>query len=414
MHKAQTFDAIVIGSGMAGGTAARELCKAGLKVLVLEAGPSQPQSQTEYGHSIQKRCYAFGENTRQYFVNDRDNPYFTHPNQPFSWIRARALGGRSLLWAGHCYRMTDLEFLAANEDGVGVNWPITSEEIAPYYDKAESILGVTDRTHFGGIEGANQLAYDEKHFGEAFAKVGPRLIRARLSRIGSLGDGKTPCLHCGRVAANCSRPAASPDTTLAEALKTGRLTIRTQSPVSHITADGNGSPTIVCGIDQRTGKEFAVKGRMIFLCASTLESTRILLNSRSSRFPDGLANSSGVLGHYLMDHVSGIVVTGSFDRPSISRNVDYGARMFYIPRWQNLGGHRSDRFLRGYGYEMFVLPADHELLPCGGTQSSLPGQAGKASGNTVVSLCAFGEMLPRYDNFVEIDQQGRKDAWGIP
>jgi choline dehydrogenase-like flavoprotein len=422
MYSIEAFDAVVVGSGMTGALAAKELCHAGLKVLVLEAGPSLAvlRSDDTGSHEacgdqhIQSKCYAYSKNTRQYFVNDLDNPYSFPPGHPFSWIRARTVGGRSLLWAGHCYRMTDQEFMAPEEDGVGESWPITYEEIAPYYDKAEQILRVKDVALGGGPHGADPSIYDERHFREAFAKVGRKLIRARVSRSDSPGGAQAPCLHCGQVGSSCSRPVASPDSTLAEALKTGHLTLRTQSPVRHIATDEHGRPTRVCGIDQKTGQEFEVKGRLVFLCASALESTRILLNSASQRHPDGLGNSSGVLGHYLMDHVSGIALTGHFERDRASRNTDSSAGMFYVPRPQNLGNHRSNGFLRGYGYQVFTMRADHELLPCGGTKLKSPEQTGADSGNATIRIVGFGEMLPHYDNYVEIDKEGKKDAFGIP
>src|SRR5205085_3980027 len=153
MYKPESFDAVVVGSGMTGAMAAKELCESGLKVLVLEAGsslvPAGRNGDAEKAipcgeQPIQSKCYAFSKQTCRHFVDDRNNPYTVSLEQPFSWIRARTVGGRSLLWAGHCYRMTDLEFLAAQEDGVGECWPFDYKEIAPYYDKAEQALGVKD------------------------------------------------------------------------------------------------------------------------------------------------------------------------------------------------------------------------------------------------------------------------------
>src|SRR2546423_3064319 len=399
MAKTNIYDVVVVGSGMTGAVAAKELCEAGLKVLVLEAGPSLATQRADDNGTrhkayddqhIQSKCYAYSRNTRQYFVNDRDHPYSISLERPFSWIRSRTVGGRSLLWAGHCYRMTDREFMAAQEDGVGERWPITYEQLAPYYDKAEQILRVKDADLGGEFQAENPLLYDERHFREAFARLGRKLIRARVSQSRSPECSPAPCLHCGQLGAPCSRPVASPDSTLAEALKTGHLTLRTASPVRHIAMDERGKPTRVFGIDQKMG-EFEVKGHLVFVCASTLESTRILLNSTSRPYPDGLGNSSGMLGHYLMDHVSGIAITGLFDRPIGGRSVDSRAGMFYVPRVQS--DHRSSGFLRGYGYQVFTMRADHDLLPCGGTKLRSPEQAGTDSGNVAIRIVGFGEML---------------------
>ncbi len=418
MQKKETFDAIVVGSGMTGGVAAYELCKAGLRVLVLEAGGAQNNFQSDQGtgteqppavHNVQNKCYAFSAATSHLFVNDHDNPYSTPPGQPFSWIRARAAGGRSLLWAGHCYRMTDAEFMAADEDGIGENWPIRYEEIAPYYDKAERILGVRNWALANAID-EGSLAHDEMRFGKAFTRLGRKLMRARVS---SHAGERTRCLHCGRENASCPRPVASPNSTLAQAISTGHMQLWTDSPVRHIETEENGRYVRVFGIERKTGEVFEVNGRLVFLCASALESTRILLNSTSSRFPNGLGNSSGVLGRYLMDHVSGISVTGVFNR-DVPTNGDSGAGMFYLPNSPKPGRSRNDGFLRGYGYQLFTMRADHELLPCGGTRPRPAQHAETLSGNAMVKIVGFGEMLPCEGNYVEIDKDGRKDADGIP
>jgi choline dehydrogenase-like flavoprotein len=180
--------------------------------------------------------------------------------------------------------------------------------------------------------------------------------------------------------------------------------------------DSSGKATGVAGVQRLTGERFEAMGRVIFLCASALESTRILLNSASPMFPNGLGNSSGVLGHYLMDHVSGIVLSAICDGEGDLLKENGRAGMFYVPRWQNLGSERDRPFLRGYGYQGFIVRTDHELLPCGRTQRAEPNARATSdpSQSILVRLVGFGEMLPHYDNYVEIDKGNRKDADGIP
>ncbi|HLJ86162.1 MAG TPA: GMC family oxidoreductase [Candidatus Angelobacter sp.] len=439
----EIFDAIVVGSGMTGGLAAKLLSEAGLRVLVLEAGPNREITSNEIGldetkpgkstpekssaagtAAVQSRCYAFSERTRPYFVNDRNDPYVVPPRDPFSWIRARTIGGKSLLWAGHCYRMTDLDFHATERDGVGSSWPLHYRELAPYYAEAERILqvrGFSDGLAYlpdGDYTAASPLRSEERRLQQAAAAMGRPLVRARMSHDARTA-GQTPCLHCGRIDADCARPVTSADSTLAEALQTGRAILRTASPVRSITTNAHGHATGVCAVNRETGELFEAGARLIFLCASALESTRILLNSASSLFPYGLGNSSGALGRYLMDHVSGITATGIFESDAGDANEasERGAQagLLYMPRWQNLRPYSATRFLRGYGCQLFTMPADHELLPCVRTQLRPNASAKKPNANSfLVSATAFGEMLPSVDNFVEIDRGGHLDADGIP
>jgi len=210
---------------------------------------------------------------------------------------------------------------------------------------------------------------------------------------------------------------SSVDSTLDSAMKTGRLTVWTEFPVKSITTDASGKATGVIGFRHSTGEHVEVAGRLIFLCASALESTRILLSSASPKFPNGLANSSGVLGHYLMDHVSGIVLTAICDGDGALRKENGRAEMFYLPRWQNLTDSCRRPFLRGYGFQGFIMRADQELLPCGRTQRALetnPPVSLDLSDAVLVRLVGFGEMLPQYDNYVEIDKSGKRDVHGSP
>jgi choline dehydrogenase-like flavoprotein len=414
----ETFDAIIVGSGVAGGAAAQQLCQARLRVLVLEsggpallAGNRQQALSNAMVYPVQARCYAFHAGTSSCFTNDVENPYCTSLDAPFSWIRARVVGGRSLLWAGHCHRMDDVDFTAALQDGIGEDWPVRYEEIAPFYDEAERLLQVTDAGN-----------------GPYSSEVGNLILAARLQKSGSQGlkfaparisdvrlEPRMPCIHCGSPSEACVRPVTSRDSTLAAAFATGLLTLRPYAQVHTVTVDSRGKASGVLGIETTTGKPFEARARLIFLCASTLESTRILLHSTSSQFPDGLGNSSGVLGHYLMDHVSGIVVTAVFKSEGELPPENHRAGMFYIPRWQNLNAARSHSYLRGFGYQGFIIRADHDLLPCGRTEKRSTSQ--KASdGDTrpTVRLVAFGEMLPQIENHVELDKSGVTDNLGVP
>jgi len=415
--KTESFDAIIVGSGVAGGAAARELCQAGLRVLMLESGGpalypgNQQQSfSNAANYPVQTRCYAFHANTSSYFINDVENPYRTNANAPFSWIRARAVGGRSLLWAGHCHRMGDLDFTAASQDGIGEDWPIRYREMAPFYDEAECLLQVSD---------ARNEPYS--------AEVRNLIMAARLQKAGNQGlkfvparisDDRLrlqmPCIHCGSTSEACVHPVTSRDSALAAAFSTGFLTLWPGAQVHTVSVDSRGKAAGVVGFQMTTGNIFEVQARLVFLCASTLESTRILLHSTSSQFPDGLGNSSGVLGHYLMDHVSGIIVTAVFKSEGDLLPENHRAGMFYIPRWQNLYGARSHSYLRGYGYQGFIIRADHDLLPCGRTNKrSILQKASDGDNRPTVRMVAFGEMLPRKENHVKLDKS-TTDHLGVP
>src|SRR5262245_13734541 len=239
MMAPEHFDAIIVGSGVAGGAAARELCLGGLRVLMLESGglPSQAASQRAFSNAldypVQSRCYAFHAGTSSYLINDMESPYGTDSDAPFSWIRARALGGKSLLWAGHCYRMGDLDFTAASQDGIGEDWPIRYEEIAPFYDEAERLLHVCDaRNEPYGAEVRNLI------MAERLQKAGNQGLKFAPARISdSRLQPRMPCIHCGSISGACVRPVTSRDSTLAAAFATGLLTLWTHAQVHTVTVN---------------------------------------------------------------------------------------------------------------------------------------------------------------------------------
>src|SRR6266550_446940 len=375
----EPYDAIVVGSGITGGWAAKELCEKGLKTLVLERGRQvehgkdyvtewlQPwqlahrgqgeQELYERDYPIQSKNYAFGETTRHFFVNDREHPYITPDDQPFRWIRGYQLGGRSLIWGRLCWRWSDLDFGANLRDGHGVDWPIR------YKDRA-------------------------------------------------------PCRARNQCARGCSYGGyfSSLSATLPAAQRTGKLTIVTDAIVHSVIYDERTDRAVgVRVVDRKTKQTREYAGRLIFLCASTLGTAQILLNSKTPRFPTGLANSSGEVGDNLMDHISKAGANGTV--PGLEDKYVYGRRPTgtYIPRFRNLGGSREAKvaFLRGYGIQG---GAGRDGWSRG---ADMPGLGAdfkrelREPGPWRISLQGYGECLPRHENHVDLDTQ-RTDQWGIP
>jgi choline dehydrogenase-like flavoprotein len=441
----KTYDAIVIGSGITGGFAAKELTQKGLETLVLEAGrPIDPdrdyvehvqrwqlpfrglgnRKQVEEQQPIQKNCYGCDEWASKFFVNDKENPYTHDADKPFHWIRGRQVGGRSITWARQTYRWSDLDFEANAREGIGIDWPIRYEDIAPWYDYVEEFAGIS-----GQAEGLPQLP-DGKFLPPMEMSCAERVVKEaidrhfsgeRLMTIGRCAvltkahNGRAPCHYCGPCRRGCITRSyfSSINATLPVAHATGRLTLRPYSVVHSIIYDeGNDRAVGVRVIDGLTHRSFEVRGRVIFLCASALESTRILLNSVTPRFPDGLANSSGELGKNLMDHTMGggarAIIPGWEDSSDIGRRLNG----IYVPRFRNVGNHSSP-FLRGYGFQGGGIRQRWEH----GIEVEGFGADFKKSlrryGPWRMSLYGFGECLPNPKNYVELDPHVR-DHWGIP
>ena len=439
------FDAVVVGSGATGGFAAKQLTEAGMRVAVLEAGKKiTPADFTEHvepyqlkyrGNSsnilnkpkspnimryrpIQGRLYACVESNYPWFVNDYENPYTTPPGKPFHWIRMRVLGGRSLSWGRQSYRLSDLDFKAASHDGFGDDWPISHDELAPYYETVERFIGIS-----GQAEGLAQLpdsvflppmemTCGEKIFRNAVAKkMGRAVTIGRTAVLTRPLNGRQACHYCGPCELGCATFSyySSPFTTLAAAAKTGRLTLITDAVAGHITTDrATGRASGVAYIDRLTRVPREIKAKVVLLCASTLESTRLLLNSA----PGGLANSSGVLGHYLMDHVYGGGASGVL--PMLEAKPWYGPPRrpngIYVPRFRNVKEKITNGFIRVYGYQGRSLPRFAMGAPGFGAEFK---KAVREKGRWSTGLHVFAEGLARYENYVEIDKH-RADAWGVP
>ncbi|HEY6802848.1 MAG TPA: GMC family oxidoreductase [Pyrinomonadaceae bacterium] len=450
MRSAKKYDALIIGSGASGGMAAKELTERGFEVLVLEAGPPVNPQRDFSTHTwpYQMMYRGFGPPgwkqqeqwmqdtasyySRHFYVKDSENPYTTDPGKPFMWVRARIMGGKTLHWGRLSWRLSDLDFKAATHDGFGDDWPISYSEIAPYYDRAEEFIGVSGNndglSHVpdGKYMPAMPMTCGEQLLRKGAEKTGRRAITMRVAMLTakpkSFMKGRQKCHYCGHCGDGCDVNAMfnSVASTLPLAAATGRLTVRPNSIVRHIITDPKtGKASGVAFVDRVTHQESEAFAKVVIVAASTLESTRILLNSKSRHHPRGLGNSSGMLGHYLVDHFGGIGASGYFPvlagRDPI--NEDGKATGIFIPRFRNLdASSKHNKFIRGYGFE------------CGSATGMFPGMARRAiSGfgaeykkqvrryyTAPVGLTVRAAMLSRFENFAEIDPDGVVDAWGIP
>ena len=439
------FDAIVIGSGITGGFAAKELTEKGLSTLVLEAGrPIFPEKDyVEHvptwempfrgmrdrkkllrDQPIQSLCYACEEPNSQFFVKDTEHPYTTEPGKPFRWIRGRQVGGRSITWGRQCYRWSDLDFTANQRDGIAVDWPIRYTDLAPWYDHVEEFIGISGESlglpHLPDSKFLPPMEMNcaERVVKQAAAKYfGPERVLT-IGRVAVLTQdhrGRAACHYCGPCERGCITRSyfSSVNATLPAAEKTGLLTLRPFSTVHSLIFDSKSRKiTGVRVIDTQTRSALEFNASLVFLCASTLETTRILLHSSTREFPNGLANSSGELGHNLMDHIKGggatAIIPDNEDRQVFGRRPN----IVYMPRFRNVR-EKHPGFLRGYGFQGECDRQDWDR----GAVSPAFGAEFKRSisrpGPWQFAFSGYGECLPNHKNFVELDTE-KADAWGIP
>lgn len=447
--KSNVYDAIVVGSGATGGWAAKELAEKGMRVIVLEAGrktdPVKDYRMLQWPYEvkyrgvkdqtqvfkarqpIQSKCYACTEYANHFFVDDVDNPYTTPTGKPFDWIRGRQVGGRSIMWGRQSYRLSDYEFKAASRDGYGEDWPFSYEELKPWYEYVEKFIGIS-----GSMENLPQLP-DSVYLPPMPMTCGEELFKkavhanwkdrrvtiGRVAMLTKAHNGRAACHYCGHCERGCDTHSyySSPGSTLPAAAKTGRMTLRPNAVVSHLIIDTNTSHAKgVAFIDQTTKRAQEVFAKVIVLCASTIESTRILLNSASRQHPEGFGNSSGALGHYLMDHTYSISVGGIVPQTAKTQTpLDEGRNNgIYIPKFRNINEKHPD-FLRGYGIQAQVQKGMRplHLHNISGFGPELKRLIRETPDAPPFWIGAFGEMLPRFENKVTINQD-KKDAWGIP
>jgi len=446
----ETFDAIVVGSGITGGWAAKELTEKGLKTLMVERGrpvehrkdyigegvkawemPFRGQVENKLGDeefSVQKKCYAFNDATKHFFMNDKDYPYSTPKDKPFDWIRGNQLGGKSLLWHRQSYRWSDLDFNANAKDGQGVDWPIRYKDLESWYDYVELHAGIS-----GSVENIPVLPDSkflppfemnavEKEMKKRIEKKfsDRKLIMGRCAHLSvpapqHTAQGRIQCQARNECQKGCSFGAyfSTQSSTLPAALATNNLSIATNSIVHSVIYDEKTNrATGVRVIDAETMETREYYAKVIFLCASTLGTTQIMLNSVSETFPNGIANSSGVLGHYLMDHLYGAGASGRVE--GFADDYYSGRRPtgIYMPRFRNVI-KKYDKFLRGYA---FAGGAERDSWQSFGARDGLGAEfknSIKQAGSWTFGLHGSGEMLPSFDNKVSLHPT-LKDKWGMP
>jgi choline dehydrogenase-like flavoprotein len=435
--KQNTYDAIIVGSGISGGWAAKELCEKGLKVLMLERGSNviHPNYETstkdpwdfkyrfhlteedKAKHYVQSRHWSFKEDNKHYYINDQENPY--EETKRFDWIRGNTVGGRSLLWSRACYRWSDLDFEANAKDGHGIDWPIRYKDIAPWYDYVESFIGVSgSRESIPQLPDGNflppfEMNCVEKVFKERIENKfsDKKVIIGRTANLTKPVKGRGQCQSRDLCHRGCPYGAyfSTNASTLPAAFATGNLTLRPNSLVNKVIYDDQKQKaTGVEIIDLETNEVTEFYSRIIFLNAATVATAFILLNSTSSRFPNGLGNGSDQVGRNLMDHHKGATASASVE--GFEDSYYYGRRPtgIYIPRFSNLKKNDAD-FLRGYHYGGGAWRNRTHSDEIGVSLK----QAVAHPGEWKISLYAFGECLPYADNRIILNKD-KKDKWGRP
>jgi choline dehydrogenase-like flavoprotein len=438
----QTYDAIVVGSGISGGWAAKELTQKGLKVLMLERGRNighvkgyvnANKEAWDYPHRgrrtqqmindypVLKRDYPLNETNLDYWVNEKESPYTEIKR--YDWFRGYHVGGRSLMWGRQSYRWSDFDFEANAKDGIAVDWPVRYKDIAPWYDYAEKFAGIS-----GNRDGVPQLPdgqflppmdlncveKDAAQRLKEYYKGVRSLIIGRTANITVAHEGRTACQFRNKCWLGCPFGAyfSTQSSTFPAALATGNLTLRPWSIVTKVLYDKDKKKaTGVEVLDAETNKTYVYNAKIIFLNASTFNTTWILMNSATDIWPDGLGSSSGELGHNVMDHHLGVGASGKIDGYEDKYYFGRRANGFYIPRYRNLFGDKRD-YLRGFGYQGSAgrqgWSRDIPEIAIGGAFKD----ALTEPGGWTIGMGGFGEILPDHSNKIMLDKT-RKDKWGL-
>lgn len=449
VNQTTVYDAIVVGTGITGGWAAKELCENGLKTLVLERGPMvkhvedyktmnkdtwdlpfrnklSDEDQKKY-HKQKRVGWAPTDATKHFFVNDLEHPY--QETKRFDWIRGYQVGGRSLTWGRQSYRWSDIDFEANLKEDVAVDWPVRYQDIAPWYDKVESYIGVSgEKLGLPHLPDGQFLAPMELNCVEQDLQ---KILRStfddgRLLTIGRVAhitentidfEGRGPCQYRNRCWRGCPFGGyfSSNSSTLPAAERTGNMTLRANSIVHEVVYDQTTKHASgVKVIDAATGEKLEFKGKIVFLCASAMASVGVLLQSKSPSFPNGMGNNYDELGRNIMDHHYQLGASAKIDGHLDKYYKGRRPNGFYIPRFANLDQKtKRDGFLRGFGYQGGASRENWGEMVAELGYGAAYKKAMLEPGGWQIGMTGFGEMLPYHDNRVTLSKD-KKDQWGLP
>jgi len=442
------YDAIVVGTGISGGWAAKELCEKGLKTLVLERGPMVKHvedyptmnndpwdyktgdvitQETKKTQGKQSRTgYTTTESNKHFFVDDVKHPY--NETNRFDWMRGYHVGGRSLMWGRQSYRLTDFDFTANLQDGIAVDWPIRYKDLAPWYNHVEEFIGVSgENVGLPQFPDGNYLKAMEMNCVEDVLKSSmsekydDRILTmgrtAHITEGSKPGLGRSNCQYRNRCMRGCPFGAyfSSNSSTLPTAEATGNMTLRANSVVHEVIYDADTKrATGVRVIDAETKEVYEFNAKVIFLCASAIPTASILMQSKSERFPNGMGNDSGELGHNIMDHHLGVGASGRFEGFEDKYYTGRRPNGVYIPRFRNIGGNTNRKdFTRGYGYQGGASRGNWSDSIAEMAYGAAFKEAVTTPGDWRMGLGGFGEILPYHDNKMTLDYENL-DQWGLP
>jgi choline dehydrogenase-like flavoprotein len=447
-EKGLTYDAIVVGTGISGGWAAKELTEKGLKTLVLERGrnvehPNYPTATKDIWEfenadrptvedlekqGVQNRTgYTVRPSTKHWFVNDLENPYTEKEGKRFDWMRGYHVGGRSIMWGRQSYRWGDFDFEANLREGISIDWPVRYKEIAPWYDYVETFAGISGQSEgLDFLPDSKFLPPMELNCVEKELKQSMKDKFGRLLTIGRVAHITSPLSHNNSAQRGqcqyrnlCSRGCpygayfSSNSSTLPAAAKTGNMTLRANSIAYELIYDeAKGKATGVKVLDAETGEQLEFYAKVIFLCASTMGSTYIMMNSISNRFPNGFGNDSDELGRNIMDHHLGVGASGEWEGFEDQYYFGRRANGVYIPRFRNMGKEKRD-YLRGFGYQGGASRQGWQSLVAEMSIGAELKEAVTTPGKWTLGIMGFGEVLPYHDNQVTINRE-KKDKHGLP